>query len=258
MPTIDADGCPIHVEIEGRDKAPVLLFSNSLGTNLHMWDEQAKHFAKKFRVVRYDQRGHGKSGAPKVPYTLERLGKDVVAILDGLKIERAHFCGLSMGGFTGMWLGRLAPKRIGKLILSNTAAKIGDPIIWNGRIQTVLGKGMGVIVDGVLERWFTKTFREKSAPAVAVVREMLLKTAPHGYAGCSAAIRDMDQRWDIGTIVSPTLIIAGEHDPATTVKDAELIVSRIAGAKFVKLDAAHLSNIEQSKRYTDTIEKFLG
>jgi 3-oxoadipate enol-lactonase len=258
MPTIDADGCPINVEIEGPDKAPVLLFSNSLGTNLHMWDEQAKHLAKKFRVVRYDQRGHGKSGAPKTPYTLERLGKDVVAILDGLKIERAHFCGLSMGGFTGMWLGRLAPKRIDKLILSNTAAKIGDPIIWNGRIQTVLGKGMGAIVEGVLERWFTKAFREKEPQAVARVREMLMTTPPQGYAGCSAAIRDMDQRWDIGAIALPTLVIAGEHDPATTMQDGELIASRIASSKFVKLNAAHLSNIEQGKQYTDTIEKFLG
>jgi 3-oxoadipate enol-lactonase len=258
MPTIDADGCPINVEIEGPDKAPVLLFSNSLGTNLHMWDEQAKHLAKRFRVVRYDQRGHGKSGAPKTAYTLERLGKDAVAILDGLKIERAHFCGLSMGGFTGMWLGRLAPKRIGKLILSNTAAKIGDPIIWNGRIQTVLGKGMGAIVEGVLERWFTKAFREKEPQAVARVREMLMTTPPQGYAGCSAAIRDMDQRWDIGAIALPTLVIAGEHDPATTMKDGELIASRIAGSKFVKLNAAHLSNIEQGKQYTDTIEKFLG
>jgi 3-oxoadipate enol-lactonase len=258
MPTIDADGCPIHVEIEGSDKAPVLLFSNSLGTNLHLWDEQAKSLSKKFRVVRYDQRGHGKSGIPKTPYTLERLGKDVIAILDGLKIERAHFCGLSMGGFTGMWLGRLAPKRIGKLVLSNTAAKIGDPLIWNGRIQTVLGKGMGAVVDGVLERWFTKTFREKAAPTVDGIRAMLLATAPHGYASCCAAIRDMDQRWDIGAIGLPTLIIAGTHDPATTVKDAELIASRIAGSKLVKLDAAHLSNIEQSKQYIDTIEKFLG
>jgi 3-oxoadipate enol-lactonase len=258
MPTIDADGCPINVEIEGPDRAPVLMFSNSLGTNLHMWDEQAKHLSKKFRIVRYDQRGHGKSGAPKAPYTLERLGKDAVAILDGLKIERAHFCGLSMGGFTGMWLGRLAPKRIGKLILSNTAAKIGDPVIWNGRIQTVLEKGMGAVVDGVLERWFTKTFREKAASTVDGIRAMLLATPPHGYAGCCAAIRDMDQRWDIGAIGLSTLIIAGEHDPATTVKDAELIAGRIGGSKLVKLDAAHLSNIEQSKQYTDTIEKFLG
>ncbi|HLL28435.1 MAG TPA: 3-oxoadipate enol-lactonase [Xanthobacteraceae bacterium] len=258
MPTIDADGCPINVEIEGPERAPVLVFSNSLGTNLHMWDEQAKHLVKKFRVVRYDQRGHGKSGAPDTPYTLERLGRDVLAILDGLRIERAHFCGLSMGGFTGMWLGRLAPQRIDKLILSNTAAKIGDPVIWNGRIQTVRSKGMAAIVDSVLERWFTKTFREKSAAAVARVREMLMTTPPQGYAGCSAAIRDMDQRWDIGAIKLPTLVIAGAHDPATTVKDAELIVSQIKGSKFIKLDAAHLSNIEQGKQYTDTIEKFLG
>jgi 3-oxoadipate enol-lactonase len=258
MPTIDADGCPIHVEIEGPERAPVLMFSNSLGTNLHMWNEQAKHFAKRFRVVRYDQRGHGKSGAPKMPYTLERLGKDAVAILDALKIERANFCGLSMGGFTGMWLGRYAPKRINKLILSNTAAKIGDPIFWNDRILTVLNKGMEAVVENVLGRWFTKGFREKSPQAVDRIRAMLFSTTPQGYAGCSAAIRDMDQRWDIGTIKLPTLIIAGTHDPATTLEHAELIASRIASAKLVKLDAAHLSNIEQSRQYTDTIEKFLG
>ena len=258
MPTIDADGCPINVEIEGPERAPTLMFSNSLGTNLHMWDEQAKHLIKKFRVLRYDQRGHGKSGAPKTPYTLDRLGKDALAVLDGLKIERAHFCGLSMGGFTGMWLGRRAPKRIDKLILSNTAAKIGDSVLWNSRILTVLGKGMNAIVDGVLERWFTKAFREKAPQAVARIRDMLLATAPHGYAGCSAAIRDMDQRWDIGAIGLPTLIIAGAHDPATTMKDAELIESQIAGSKLVKLDTAHLSNIEQAKQYTETIEKFLG
>lgn len=258
MPTIDADGCPIHVEVKGPERAPSLVFSNSLGTNLHMWDDQAAHLAKKFRIVRYDQRGHGKSGAPKVPYTLDRLGKDVLAVLDGLKIERAHFCGLSMGGFTGMWLGRHAPQRIDKLILSNTAAKIGDPDLWNTRILTVLGKGMSAVVEGVLERWFTKSFREKSPQAVARIKEMLLSTAPHGYAGCSAAIRDMDQRWDIGTIALPTLVIAGKHDPATTVAHAELIASQMKGSKLLTLDAAHLSNIEQSKQHTTAIEKFLG
>jgi 3-oxoadipate enol-lactonase len=163
-----------------------------------------------------------------------------------------------MGGFTGMWLGRFAPKRVGKLILSNTAARVADPSIYNSRILTVLGKGMGAVVDGTIERWFTKTFREKAASTVDGIRAMVMTTPPQGYAGCCAAIRDMDQRWDIGTIALPTLVIAGEHDPATTVKDAELIASRIKGSKFVKLDAAHLSNIEQEKQYTDTIEKFLG
>jgi 3-oxoadipate enol-lactonase len=259
MPTIDADGCPIHVEVEGPERAPVLMFSNSLGTNLHMWDEQAKHLAGKFRLVRYDQRGHGKSGAPKMPYTLERLGKDALAILDALKIGRAHFCGLSMGGFAGMWLGRNAPQRIDKLILSNTTAKIAaEPSLYNSRILAVLSKGMSAVVDGTIERWFTKAFREKAPQAVARIRDMLLATAPHGYAGCCAAIRDMDQRWDIGAIKLPTLIIAGAHDPATTVANAEQIEGQIAGSKLVKLDAAHLSNVEQPKQYIELLEKFLG
>jgi len=258
MPIVDASGCPINVEIEGPVKAPVLILSNSLGTNLHMWDLQAKTLSKKFRVVRYDQRGHGKSGAPKEPYTIERLGKDVLAILDKLEINKAHFCGLSMGGTTGMWVARFAPERINKLILSNTGARIGDPVLWNTRIRTVLEKGMGVIVEGVLERWFSKKFRTSATETVATVRNMLLTTPPHGYAGCSAAIRDADQRWDIGSIRLPTLVIAGKLDPATTVKDAELIVSRIKKSKFVKLDAAHLSNLEQAKKFTDTLTKFLA
>ena len=258
MPTIDADDCPINVEIEGPEKAPVLVFSNSLGTNLHMWDDQAKHFAKKFRVVRYDQRGHGKSGAPSAPYTLERLGKDVLAVLDGLKITRANFCGLSMGGFTGMWLGRMAPERIDKLILCNTAAKIGEPTFWNSRIVIVRTQGMPAVVEAVLERWFSKPFREKSPQVVDRVRQMLLTTQPHGYAGCCAAIRDMDQRWDIGAIKLPTLIIAGTLDPATTIEHADLIAERIKRAKYAKLEAAHLSNIERSPEYTAAVEKFLG
>jgi 3-oxoadipate enol-lactonase len=152
MPTIVSKGCSIHVEIEGPVKAPALILSNSLGTNLHMWDEQAKALSKKFRVIRYDQRGHGKSGAPKGPYTIEQLGTDVLAILDKLEIKKANFCGLSMGGTTGMWVARNAPERINKLILSNTGARIGDPVLWNTRIRTVLEKGMSVIVGAVLDR----------------------------------------------------------------------------------------------------------
>jgi 3-oxoadipate enol-lactonase len=258
MPKINADGCSIHVEIDGPANAPVLMLSNSLGTNLHMWDGQTKHLAKDFRVLRYDQRGHGKSDAPKVPYTLDRLGKDVLKILDTVEIKCVHFCGLSMGGMTGMWLGRNAPERIDKLVLSNTAAKIGDPVLWNSRILTVTKHGISAIVDTVIDRWFSKTFRERATNTVATVREMLLTTPPQGYAGCSAAIRDMDQRWDIGMIKRPTLVIAGESDPATTLKDAELIVSRIRGSTLVKLNAAHLSNLEQEKQYTDTLTTFLA
>jgi len=258
MPKINADGCSIHVEIDGPANAPILMLSNSLGTNLHMWDGQAKQLAKDFRILRYDQRGHGSSDAPKGPYTLDRLGKDILKILDTLEIKRAHFCGLSMGGMTGMWLGRNAPERIDKLILSNTAAKIGDPVLWNSRILTVTKQGMIAIVDAVIDRWFSKPFRERATETVATVRKMLLSTPPQGYAGCSAAIRDMDQRWDIGMIKVPTLVIAGEKDPATTLKDAEVIVSRIRGSRLAKLDAAHLSNLEQDMQYTDTLKRFLA
>jgi 3-oxoadipate enol-lactonase len=163
-----------------------------------------------------------------------------------------------MGGMTGMWLGRNAPARINKLILSNTAAKIGDPILWNTRILTVTKQGMNTIVDSVLERWFSKPFRERATQTVSTVRKMLLTTSPQGYAGCSAAIRDMDQRWGIGDIKLPTLVIAGEKDPATTLMDGEFIASRIKGCQLLKLDAAHLSNLEQEKKYTDTLRKFLS
>jgi 3-oxoadipate enol-lactonase len=233
------------------------VFSNSLGTNLHMWDDQATALAKHFRVIRYDQRGHGKSDAPKPPYSLERLGRDVLAILDHLGIKSAHFVGLSMGGCTGMWLGRHARGRFGKLVLSNTGAKIGDAALWNDRIQSVLKDGMKAVAEVVLERWFTPNFRKREPAVVKRVREMLLTTPPAGYAGCSAALRDMDERAGIAEIKAPTLVIAGKHDPATPPESGEFIASRIKDAKFVVLDAAHLANLEQSATYTDTIEKFL-
>jgi 3-oxoadipate enol-lactonase len=138
MPMINADdGCPIHVEVEGRDGAPVLMLSNSLGTNLHMWDDQAPEFAKHFRLVRYDRRGHGQSGVPKGPYSMERFGRDVLSVLDALKIKKISWCGLSMGGMVGQWLGANAPDRIEKLVLSNTNSYYPDKGPWNDRITLV-------------------------------------------------------------------------------------------------------------------------
>ena len=259
MPTITADGCPIHVEAEGPERAPALMLSNSLGTDLHMWDNQVGPFTKQFRLVRYDRRGHGKSGAPDGPYSMERLGKDVLAILDGLGIAKVNWCGLSMGGMVGMWLGANAPSRIDKLILSNTSPYMGAaPEVWNERIKTARGAGMSALVEATLERWFTKTFRERNPKAVARIREMVLETPPKGYAACCEAIRDMDQRESLGRIQAPTLIIAGRHDPSTTVEVAELMQGRIAGAKLAVLDAAHLANVERPQEYTDTVLKFLA
>ena len=257
MPTIDADGCPIHVEVQGDERAPVLVLSNSLGTTHRMWDDQVKPFTEAFRLVRYDRRGHGQSGCPRGPYTMERLGRDVLAILDALRIERINWCGLSMGGMVGMWLGTMAPERIDKLILSNTAAYFADKGFWDDRIRTVREKGLTPIVAANMERWLTTDFRERSPQTVQRIRDMFLSTPPEGYIGCCEAIRDMDHREIIRNIAAPTLVIAGRQDPATTVEAAEFIRSRIPGAALTVLDTAHLSNVERPQEYAETVLGFL-
>jgi 3-oxoadipate enol-lactonase len=258
MPTIDADGCPINVEIDGRDGAPVLMLSNSLGTNLHMWDAQASEWAKHFRLVRYDRRGHGKSGVPKGPYSMERLGRDVLAVLDALKIEKINWCGLSMGGMVGMWLGANAPERINKLILSNTNAYYADKSPWADRIKTVRENGLASIVGMNMERWFTKGFRDSHPKVIADFTTMFVATKVEGYVGCVEAIRDMDHRPLLPKIKTPTLIIAGRHDPATTVAQGEYLRDNIPGATMTVLDAAHISNVEQPALYTKTVLDYIG
>lgn len=258
MPVIDADGCPIHVAVEGPDGAPVLMLSNSLGTNLHMWDDQMPAFTRHFRVVRYDSRGHGQSGAPHGEYTIERLGRDALAVMDALGLEQVEWCGLSKGGMVGQWLGTNAPQRVGRLVLCNTAAHMAPVDLWNQRIAAVTANGMAPLVESVVERWFTKAFREKAPQAVDRIRQMLLTTPPHGYAGCCAAVRDMDQRETIRSITAPTLVIGGRQDPATPLAAAELIQKRIPGARLVVLEAAHLSNIEQPAEFTAAVLEFLG
>ena len=257
MPVIDADGCPIHFMVEGPERAPVLMMSNSLGTTLHMWDDQAPALSRQFRLVRYDRRGHGKSGVPKGPYTMERLGRDVLAVLDGLGIRKASWCGLSMGGMVGQWFGANAPDRVEKLILSNTSSHYLDKTLWNDRIKTAQDKGLAALVDGTIERWFTKDFRERAPDKVARQRDMLLATSPAGYAGCCAAIRDMDFRESNGRISAPTLIIIGAKDPATTPEAGQAIHKQIKGSQVATLDAAHISNVEQPRAYTETVLGFL-
>jgi 3-oxoadipate enol-lactonase len=258
MSTILVQGCPIHYRFDGREDAPVLLLSNSLGTNLDMWTPQVSAFAERYRVLRYDSRGHGGSGAPAGPYTIALLGRDALGLLDALGIERAHVCGLSKGGMVGQWLGTNAPERLNKLVLANTAAYMGPPESWEGRIATVASKGMAAITEAVVERWFTPGFRQKEPAAVDRIRTMLLATDPAGYAGCCAAIRDMDQRGTISTITTPTLVIGGTDDPATPPALAEEIVARIVGATLTLLPAAHLSNVEQPARFTEAVLGFLS
>jgi 3-oxoadipate enol-lactonase len=257
MPTIQSSGCPIHVEVEGPEDAPVLMLSNSLGTTLHMWDGQVAPLTKHFRLVRYDRRGHGKSGVPKGPYNMEMLGRDVLAILDALKLGKISWCGLSMGGMVGMWLGANAPDRIDRLVLANTAAYFADKEIWNGRIKTIREKGLASIVPGTMERWFTQGFRDREPKTIAWMSEMFLTTKPDGYIANGEAVRDMDHREIITRITTPTMIIAGRHDPATTLEAGQFIQSRIPGSRLTVLEAAHIANVEQPQAYTDALLEFL-
>jgi len=258
MPTITTDdGCPINVEIAGSDNAPVLMLSNSLGTNLHMWDEQVPEWSKHFRVVRYDRRGHGKSGVPKGPYSMERFGRDVIAVLDALNIKKTNWCGLSMGGMVGQWLGANAPGRIDKLILSNTHFNYADKQPWLDRIKLVREKGLAPLVDPNMERWFTKDFRARAPEAIARMKEMFGNTDPAGYIACCEAIVAMDFTASNPTITAPTLVIVGAQDPATPPAAGEAIAKQIKGAQLASIDAAHIANVEQPKAYTEAVLKFL-
>jgi 3-oxoadipate enol-lactonase len=257
MPDIDADGCKIHVEVEGPEGAPVLMLSNSLGTDLSMWDAQEPAFTRHFRLVRYDRRGHGRSGVPQGPYTMERLGRDALAVLDALGIVRVNWCGLSMGGMVGQWLGANAPGRIDKLILSNTASYYADKQLWADRMRFARNNGIAAVAAATMERWFTKDFRERAPEAIARMTAMFVKTDIEGYLGCCAAIRDMNFREWLPRIEAPTLVIAGRADPATPIEMNTFISDRIPGAKLAVIEAAHIANVEQPQAYTDTVLGFL-
>jgi 3-oxoadipate enol-lactonase len=257
MPTVQSNGCPIHYEVEGAQDKPVLMFCNSLGTTLHMWDGQMPEVLKHFRVVRYDRRGHGKSGVPNGPYTMEMLGRDALAVMDAAGAGKINWCGLSMGGMVGMWLGANAPQRCNRLILSNTSAYFENKQIWNDRIALVKEKGLTAIVGGTLERWFTKDFRDREPAKVKSIADMFLATKLEGYIACGQAVRDMDHREILKSIKAPTMVIAGKQDAGTTVEMAELIRKSIPGAGMTLFDAAHIANVECAHDYTDAMLGFL-
>jgi 3-oxoadipate enol-lactonase len=255
---VQSDEARISYCIDGRPDAPPLVLSNSIGTTRDLWARQAPALINAFRVIRYDTRGHGDSDVPSGDYTVEQLGRDVLAILDQEDIATAHVCGLSLGGITAMWLGVNAPERVSSLVLANTGARLRDEQFWNERIALVQSQGMGALAERAVTAWFSDGFRERDPDTVHDFRAMLADCSPTGYAGCCAALRDADLRNEIAAIRCPALVIGGTVDMATPLALAEFVRDQIAGTQLVTLDAAHLSNVEQAAAFTDALMEFLA
>jgi 3-oxoadipate enol-lactonase len=258
MPFVDLPKVRLHYSFAGPAAAPALVLSNSLGTNFSMWDAQTPVFEKQFRLLRYDMRGHGQSSAPSPPYAVPDLARDILALADSLDITRFHFCGLSIGGMIGMSVALQAPKRLQKLVLCNTAPKIGTSEFWNARIQTVETKGMKEVAGAVTARWFTPAFQSSSPEKVASAIQILESLNPQGYVGGCTAVRDFDFREDVAKIRTPTLIISGTHDPAATPANGRFLAECIPGARYTELNTSHLSNIEDPAHFNQAVLSFLS
>jgi 3-oxoadipate enol-lactonase len=258
MPFVTADHARLYCRLEGIDGLPVLILSSSIGCDHGLWTQQMPGLLDHFQVLRYDTRGHGASDAPRAEYSIDQLGRDVLAIADSLRIEKFAFCGLSLGGMIGQWLGINAPNRVSRLILANTSPKLSPKSHWDDRRRAVLAGGMKAIVDTAMSRFFSPEALAHANPYVSSVRAMLLATDPFGYAGCCSAIRDMDHTGSLRRITAPTLVIVGDRDVATPWEGhGEILAREIPGAQVVRLPAAHLSNVECPSAFTAASIEFL-
>ena len=246
-----------NVSVEGDEGAPALLVAHSLGSDLNQWEPQMPSLTRRFRVIRYDSRGHGLSEPTPGPYSVEQLGRDALAILDALKIKKAHYKGLSLGGAVGMWLMTNAPERIDRAILANTNACFGHPDVWNARIKQALAEGLDAMALGTMDRWFTRDFQERAPAQVDAMAARFRSTSAEAYAATAAALRDADQREAIRSVKNRVLVIVGTQDAATPPTAGGLIAEHIPGARLVALEAAHLSNIEAANEFTRAIVSFL-
>jgi 3-oxoadipate enol-lactonase len=243
----------LHHRFDGPESAPVVVLSNSIGTTLELWNVQVPAFAGPFRMLRYDQLGHGRSAVPPGPYTVELLGSELLALLDELGVGRFSFCGLSLGGTVGMWLGANAADRLDRLVLAGTSAYLGPPERWVERAEIVRARGMEPLADATMGRWFTPAF-----DGAALFRQAFLATPPEGYAACCEALRDWDFRDDLGTVAAPTLVLVGSEDPATPPDQAQAIADGIPGARLVVIpSAAHLLNVEQPDLFNRALRRHL-
>lgn len=250
-----------RVTVDGDAAAPALILSNSLGTTLEMWDPQVAAFSEHYRVIRYDTRGHGGSPVTPAPYSFADLGQDVLAVLDALDIEQAAFCGISMGGHTGLRLGVHAGSRFNAIAVCNSAAKIGTPQGWNERAAMVREGGvasMQALAESSPGRWFSADFVTAQPATVQRAQAWIAGIAPQGYAACCEALAASDLRDDLHRITTPTLLLAGASDPVTTVADAQAMQAAIPGAQLAVVPASHLSNLEAPRAFNQAVLHFLA
>ena len=257
MPILTTPELQLHYQTFGKASNPALVFSNSLGTNYGMWQQQFNALKEQFFVVCYDTRGHGASSTPQGPYSLQQLGEDVIHLLDHLQISKAAFYGISMGGLTGQWLAIHYPERFSHVVVCNTAAKIGQEQAWLDRAALVRSQGLQSIADSAASRWFTVPFIQSNAATVATLSNDLGAGSPEGYASCCEALAKADVREQLKTITVPVLIVAGQQDPVTTVVDAEFMQSQIPKSQLVEIDASHISNVEQPIAFNQALKQFL-
>ncbi|WP_333840109.1 3-oxoadipate enol-lactonase [Acinetobacter schindleri] len=258
MPTFTSNDAQINYQTFGDAAKPALVFSNSLGTNFKMWQPQIDFFQQDFFVICYDTRGHGASSAPQGPYSIDQLGQDVVNLLDHLNIEKAAFCGISMGGLTGQWLAINRPERFNQVIVCNTAAKIGQEKAWLERATLVREQGLTPIASTAAGRWFTEAFVQSNLDIITKLSNDLGAGSPEGYASCCEALAKADLREQLKQVKIPVFIIAGQQDPVTTIEDGLFIQKQIFNSQLFNINASHISNLEQPEDFNNTIINFLN
>ncbi|WP_127090741.1 3-oxoadipate enol-lactonase [Aquabacter cavernae] len=257
MSVLTFSGERFRVAIEGPEAAPPLVLAHSLGTRLELWDPIVPRLARRFRVIRYDARGHGQSTAPDAVYSMGDLGRDLLNILDALNLPSAHLCGLSLGGMVGQWMALNAPHRLKRVVIANSTAHAGPPRLWEGRIRHIRKVGLDAVADAVIESWFTPEFRAADPAAVARVRGMITDTPASGYMGTSCAMRDMDFREDLKRVKVPAMVIIGARDRSTPPAWGDLVAAHLPGARREELDCAHMSVVEMPDAFAGLVEDFL-
>lgn len=255
MPVLENKDVTLNYATFGDSSNPALIFSNSLGTSYQMWQPQIDALQNDYFIICYDTRGHGKSAAPTGPYSLDELGQDVINLLDHLNIDRAFFCGVSMGGMTGQWLAINYPDRFYHLMLCNTAAKIGNKAAWIARAYLVREQGLDPIAATAASRWFTEGFISNHPDIVNALSDTLAASSSEGYASCCEALAVADTREQLKDIRVPVTVVAGSKDPVTTVADAQYMVDHIPNAKLAIIDASHISNIEQPEVFNQYVRQ---